>query len=227
LIVSENPTGPLYDSDLLRQPELGLLTAFPDSEALEIVRRERPSLIVEDLEPPGHAGLAFCRGLASDASTRSIPLILVAHDSLRGEASKTHAGVVLSKPLQARAFFDAVRRFVPLPHRRTRRVSINFRFTYRVGDRVAQAFSRDLSARGAFLKTDRLLPLGTRLELSFCIPGFSEGVQCGAVVRGTSSTRHAGEPGGIAIEFEGLSEADRKLLETFMDQHPQRSLLAR
>jgi uncharacterized protein (TIGR02266 family) len=223
--VSETPEGPLFESGFLRQSDLGLFTAFPDGEAVEIARRERPRLIIEDLESSKRAGLDFCHRLADEAATRSIPLILVAPDELVGDARATHAKLVLSKPLQPDEFFDAVRRFVPLPHRRVQRVSINLRFTYTARERVAQAFSRDLSSHGAFLKTDRILPLGTRLDLKFCIPGVDERVRCHAVVRGTSSSR--GEPGGIGIEFEDLTDRDRKRLEAFMDHHADHPILPR
>jgi uncharacterized protein (TIGR02266 family) len=217
LIVSENPAEPLFDSEFLRQPDIRLLTSFPDEEAYEVARRERPSLIVEDLAPPGHAGLALCRELASHPATRSIPLILVTSDRLWSEAQRTRADVVLAKPLKRRQFFDAVRRFVPLPRRRTPRVTINLRFRYAADDHMTQAFSRDLSVRGTFLKTDRTLPLGTRVVLEFCLPGLVDEMRCSGVVRNTCSTTRF-DPGGIGIEFEGLSDGDRELLSAFIEQ---------
>ncbi len=216
LIVSENPSGPLFQSEFLSQSELGLLTAFPDLEAVEIARRERPKLIIEDVD--GQAGLAFCRDLAGDAATRSIPLILISLPDLSDRARETHACTVLEKPLAQGELFDAVRRHVPLPSRRTKRARINLRFTFRIGDRTAQAFSRDLSAAGAFLKTDRAIRLGTRLDLSFSVPGVVDEIRCASVVRGTSSTLAGGEPGGIGVEFEGMEESDRALLQRFIDQ---------
>jgi CheY-like chemotaxis protein len=222
LIVSEDPSGPLLHNDFLRQSELGLLTAFPGTEALDIARRRRPGLIIEDLDPPGHTGLAFCSDLASDTATRSIPLILVAPETLRRRARATHAEVVLDKPLDGREFFCAVRRFVTLPRRRRQRANVNLRFTYGVGDQMGQAFSRDLSSRGAFLKTDRIFLLGTRLDLSVCIPGVADQLKFSAVVRGTSSMLHSGESGGVGVEFVDLPEADRKTLERFIDQLNER-----
>ncbi len=64
-------------------------------------------------------------------------------------------------------------------------------------------------------------------DLNFFIPGVRESVKCRGVVRCTSSTQSTGEPGGIGLEFEDLSDHDRELLESFLDQHRQRSLLHR
>jgi uncharacterized protein (TIGR02266 family) len=97
-------------------------------------------------------------------------------------------------------------------------VVINLRFCYTVNDHVAQAFSRDLSVRGAFLKTDRALPLGTRVVLQFCLPGLADEMRCNGVVRNTCSMTRAADPGGIGIEFQDLPDRDRDLLAAFIDQ---------
>ena len=38
LIVSESPTASLFDSEFLRRPEIRLMTAYPDDQAMEIAR---------------------------------------------------------------------------------------------------------------------------------------------------------------------------------------------
>jgi CheY-like chemotaxis protein len=219
LLVSETPAAPLFDADFLHQPHIRLLEAVPDENALDLAAREQPSLILEHLDVPGEAGLELCHELADHAGTRSIPVILVVPGVLWDRARKTGAEVVLEKPVERQQLFDAVRRFVPLPRRRADRLQINLRFTYHLDGRVSQAFSRDLSPRGAFLKSDRLPPLGARLELRFCIPGLADEVRCDGVVRTTSAAIHPASSGGIGIEFEGLSDADRRLLANFLGQH--------
>lgn len=223
LIVSESPTASLFESEFLHRPEIRLLTAYPGEQALEIAERERPALIIEDLASPGHAGLAFCCELAENNSTRGIPLILVVPDDMWQRAGNTRADVLLGKPLEHRQFFDAVRRFLPLPGRRMKRLDINLRFIFATDGKVAQAFSRDLSTKGTFLKTDRMLQLGTQLDLRFYIPGVHEVVKCQGVVRCTCSKHSSGEPGGIGLEFKEMAEQDREALESFLDEHRQRS----
>jgi CheY-like chemotaxis protein len=228
LIVAENPTGPVLDSAFLRQPDIRLLTTYPDAEGLAIARRERPSLIIEDLQAPDHVGLAFCRELREHPATRTIPLILVTSPELRQQARAARADALLDKPVVKREFFNAVQRFVSLPKRRAKRVTINLRFSYVVNGHSGQAFSRDLSVSGAFLKTDRLLPLGTPIQLRFRLPGAWEELECGGVVRSTSRCdTHAGQLSGVGVEFEGLAPADSELLETFVERQLRRPLLLR
>ena len=220
LLVSEGAADSLLEGEFLRHPDLRLLTAAPNRETLEIVRRERPGLIIEELDPPGDLGLEFCHELESDARTRSIPLILVINEHLRGRAQETQADCVIEKPLAARTLYDAVRLFIRLPHRRRERVTINLRFQYRYGGRTGQGFSRDLSSHGVFLKTDRPFPLGSTIELRFSLPGSEEERRCQGVVRSTCRAGHGSGTSGVGLEFVGLSPQDQQALESFLEQPP-------
>lgn len=222
LIVSAEPPDPALDGTLLRQVDVRLLTSFP-ADGLAIARRERPKLIIEDLQEPSGAGLAFCRELRSDPRTRSIPLILVVSSESRAAATEVHPEALLERPLERNDLFDAVRRFLPLPERRGRRLMTNLRFTFRDGGQQFQAFSRDVSSSGAFLKTDRIPPLGTKIELGFHLPGSWAEVRCLGVVRNTSrGDGHDGCVNGIGVEFQELGESESEQLETFVERQLRR-----
>jgi two-component system cell cycle response regulator DivK len=220
LIVSEAPPDAGLNSAFLRQPDIRLLTSNPDESGLALARKERPRLIIEDLAPNGEEGLLFCEALRANKSTRSIPLIMVAPEKLRETADQAHPDALLLKPLNTRDLFQAVRRFIPLPERRTQRLHLNLRFMFTVDGWKCQAFSRDISEAGVFLKTDRILPLGTRLDLAFRLPGVWDELTCKGVVRYTSQgDSHAGDLSGVGIEFEGLSEAGTEMVATFVERH--------
>lgn len=228
MIVSEAPAEPVLNSAFLCQPHIRLLSSGPDEDGLRLARRKQPSLIIEDLQAPDVHGLAFCRDLRAHPVTRRIPLILVADPTLHGEARAANADALLDKPLVRGEYFNAVRRFIPLPKRRTERIAANLRFTYDVGGHQGQAFSRDISPSGAFIKSDRVLPVGTRLTVRFCLPGTWDALQCTAIVRFNSQgTGHPAPLGGFGIEFEGLGEDDAERLDVFLARQLERPLLAR
>ncbi len=222
LIVSAEPPDPALDGALLRQVDVRLLTSFP-AEGLAIARRERPKLIIEDLPEPAGEALQLCRDLRSDPATRSIPLILVISAEGHAAASELRPEALLERPLGRDDLFRAVRRFLPLPERRGRRLLTNLRFAFRVGGEQFQAFSRDISSSGAFLKTDRIPPLGTAVELCFHLPGSWAEVRCQGVVRNTSrGDGHAGYVNGIGLEFRDLGECEREQLEAFVERQLRR-----
>jgi CheY-like chemotaxis protein len=218
LIVSDNSPDPALNSAFLRQPEIRLLNSPPGQQALDLARRKQPSLIIESLQAPDQPALEFCRKLRADPGTRSIPLILVTEPELHEHAQRAQADAVLLKPLKRNEFFKAVRRFVPLPKRRHVRYGANLRFCFSSGSHSGQAFSRDLSLNGAFLKTDMSVHAGTRLDLRFRLPGTADEIRCrAAVVRATSTHEaHAGQMRGFAIEFDEMAEADMERLAQFI-----------
>ena len=54
-----------------------LLTAVEGESALNIVRTQKPDLVVLDINLPGLSGLEVCRSLRADKDTRDIPIIIL------------------------------------------------------------------------------------------------------------------------------------------------------
>jgi uncharacterized protein (TIGR02266 family) len=217
LIVSERTPVPALDSGFLQQPKIHLLSGYPDDAGLQLARRMRPALIVEHVASQDGPAVEFCEDLRTHPRTRKIPLILVAESGLGPELTDLGADALLSKPLDRDEFFHAVRRFVPLPERSSPRAQVNLRFRYKVDAREAQAFGRDISLSGAYIKSDRSLPLGTTLELEFTLPGTSRAVLCSAVVRSGARRHPRYGPGGFGVEFQEMREEDAARLRRFVE----------
>jgi two-component system phosphate regulon response regulator PhoB len=66
--------------------------AADGQSGLELVRREKPDLVLLDLMLPGLNGLDICRELKGDAATRQMPLIMV---TAKGEESDIVLGLGL------------------------------------------------------------------------------------------------------------------------------------
>jgi two-component system phosphate regulon response regulator PhoB len=66
----------------LRQAGFSVVTAKDGSTALAEVRRQRPDLILLDLNLPDIAGTEICRRLRRDSNTSSIPIMMI---TARGE----------------------------------------------------------------------------------------------------------------------------------------------
>jgi CheY-like chemotaxis protein len=222
---------PESDPDLntafLEQSNIRLVSSPRGDGALGLARAEHPDLIIEDIGTDAVEPLGLFRQLRSAAETRDIPLILVAEGN-QARAAKPGPAVVLEKPLIPNEFYQVVRRYVPLPDRRHLRYAINLRFTFDYGGQLFQAFSRDISLNGAFLKTDRLLPPDARLRLSFHLPGDGVRIHCGGVVRRVSEAeaRHR-HVSGLGVEFLGILDSDLGLLEGFLLRHLKREPLFR
>jgi len=80
--------------------------------ALDVVRREKPDLIILDLMLPDVDGLEVCRRLKQDESTRGIPIVMV---TAKGEEADVVAGIELgahdyvTKPFSPRVLMARLR----------------------------------------------------------------------------------------------------------------------
>jgi CheY-like chemotaxis protein len=220
LMVSSDEPDQSLNGAFLHRPPIRLLVGRPDERTLRLARRKHPSLIIDDLQAPGDdSAVDFCRSLRQDPATRSIPLMVVAPPALDDRARRCQPTLLLTKPVGRYEFFRAVRRFVPMPARRSARYETNLRFCFRSPELSGQAFSRDVSLVGAFLKTDRLPRHGSRLELAFRLPGDDASIRCRAtVVRTAQAGGPCAEPeNGFAVEFEELTDADVAHIERYVE----------
>ncbi|MDI9403360.1 MAG: response regulator, partial [Limnohabitans sp.] len=80
--------------------------------ALDVVRREKPDLIILDLMLPDVDGLEVCRRLKQDEATRGIPIVMV---TAKGEEADVVAGIELgahdyvTKPFSPRVLMARLR----------------------------------------------------------------------------------------------------------------------
>lgn len=83
-----------------------------------------------------------------------------------------------------------------------------------VGELVFEA--ADLSPGGTFLKADLLLEEGERLWLQFQVPGVPKTVYAEGRVRWVRRFPKSCQRGGMGVQFETLTEADRSMLERYL-----------
>lgn len=94
-----------------------VLEAGDGSEAVEVVRRERPGLVLMDVTMPGTSGWNAVRTLKEDIETREIPIIVVtglASSWDRDASLASGCDEYLAKPVSPSRLIEEVRKFLPL-----------------------------------------------------------------------------------------------------------------
>jgi uncharacterized protein (TIGR02266 family) len=224
LIHSARPNASDLNTAFLKQPRIQMTTTGSLPDALGDLKANAPDLIIEELHPGDADDDPLCAGLKADARTRGIPVILVVPAEERLRAIKAKPDVLLLKPVVPRELFEAVNRFVPLPTRRVPRYEVNLRFTFEFKGRRMQAFTRNLSLNGAFIKTDQAIPEGSHLRIHFTIPGDFEEIDCGGVVRQLVDMKPSNRTArGIGVEFEGIRDEELARLEAYIGSRGRRS----
>jgi two-component system, cell cycle response regulator len=94
-----------------------VLCADNGQRALEVVRHERPDIVLLDVMMPGMDGFEVCRRIKSDSNTMHIPVVMVtALDQVHDRVEGLQAGAddFLTKPVNDIALFSRVRSLVRL-----------------------------------------------------------------------------------------------------------------
>lgn len=114
LVVDDEPDLVANCERLLQRIGHVSLRAHTGPDAMALIDREKPDLVVSDLRLPGADGLAVTRHARRHVPP--IPVILItAYDSpeARRAASESGAEIYLAKPFSNATFLDAVQRALP------------------------------------------------------------------------------------------------------------------
>ncbi len=116
LIVEDNPQNMRLIEMTLRGKSYTLLKATDGEEALDITMRERPDLIIMDIQLPKMNGLEVTRKLRKNPALSHIPIIGVTAYAMKGDKEKIiEAGcdAYLSKPINTRELPAMVAEMLP------------------------------------------------------------------------------------------------------------------
>jgi len=116
LIVEDNAINRELMDYLLRAFGFDTMKAADGAVGLEIARRERPDLILCDIQMPVLDGPAFARESKADPALRDIPLVAVTAFAMVGDRDRLLAlgfDGYIAKPLEPLAFIQAVNASLP------------------------------------------------------------------------------------------------------------------
>ena len=96
MIIDDDPTVVRYLQAVFSDNGYATCSAFSTSEALEVVRKEKPDLITLDLQMPGEWGSRFYRKLRKVKELREIPIIVIS--GIDGDHAVKDAIAFITKP---------------------------------------------------------------------------------------------------------------------------------
>lgn len=114
LIVEDDELNLKLFDDVLRLEGYRTRTARCGVGALASARRERPDLILMDIELPGGSGLDVAAEMRLDAGLADVPVLAVTANAMRGDDERMRASGCagyIAKPITLRGFVETVRRF--------------------------------------------------------------------------------------------------------------------
>jgi two-component system cell cycle response regulator DivK len=113
LLVEDNEFNRKIVRDLLARQPYDLLEAHDGEAGVAAARRDKPDVIVMDVQLPKLSGLDATRAIRAEPETATIPIIVVTSFALSGDDKKAMdagASAYLAKPYSPRQLLDTIRR---------------------------------------------------------------------------------------------------------------------
>ncbi len=111
LIVEDNELNMKLFRDLLEAQGYNVLQTRDGMQALDIARRERPDLIVMDIQLPQVSGLEVTKWIKADDDLKHIPVVAVTAFAMKGDEEKIRDGgceAYVAKPISVKSFLATI-----------------------------------------------------------------------------------------------------------------------
>jgi two-component system, cell cycle response regulator DivK len=115
LVVEDQEDNRQIIRDLLSATDYEIMEAESGEQALEAVAKQRPDLILMDIQLPGMDGYEATRRIKADPALRSITIIAVTSYALSGEEQKARAAgcdEYVPKPYSPRQLLAKIRQYL-------------------------------------------------------------------------------------------------------------------
>ncbi len=111
LIVEDNEKNRILFRDILQTRRYRTLEAATGEEALAVLQKERPDLILMDIQLPGKDGITITKEIKGKEDTKDIPVFALTSYAMKGDREKMmEAGFdsYLSKPIKVTEFLRTI-----------------------------------------------------------------------------------------------------------------------
>lgn len=115
LVVEDNELNMKLFRDLLEAHGYETVQTSNGNEVLDLSRREKPDLILMDIQLPEVSGLDVTRWLKNDEDLKTIPVIAVTAFAMKGDEQKIREGGCedyISKPISVTGFIETIQKYL-------------------------------------------------------------------------------------------------------------------
>ncbi len=116
LVVEDHEENRRIMRDLLTSAGYEMIEAVTGEEGVTLAERERPDLILMDIQLPGLDGYEATRRIKANPALRAIPIIAVTSYALSGDdvkAREAGCDAYVTKPFSPRALLATVHKHLP------------------------------------------------------------------------------------------------------------------
>lgn len=224
LVAQELHTLLKQENSLLNRADFTVLAAASNDELLKVHQAEQVNLIITQLDMPGMPTEQFCAAIRKEENLRAVSLILVCGNDPAAieKSSRCKANAVLLRPVHPLLLVVKAQQLLEIASRDTYRVLLSATIEGQSRNNSFFCRSRNISATGILIETDRPLAEGARLSLSFFLPGTKQVQASGKIVR-TLAPKKGEKDNQYGLMFTEIAPEARRLLMEFIGEKALKS----
>jgi CheY-like chemotaxis protein len=115
LVVEDNELNMKLVKGLIKIGKYRMLEAIDAESGIELIREQRPDLVLMDIQLPGMDGLSATKIIKEDPSLKDIPIIALTSYAMQGDKEKAiEAGCTgyIAKPIDTRKFLETLAQYL-------------------------------------------------------------------------------------------------------------------
>jgi CheY-like chemotaxis protein len=201
---------------LKKRRDLTVYTVKTAEDALALHAEEHADFIIADLNLPEMGGDTLCTRIRSDDELKRVYISLVCNGrkSELQRCGKCGANNYIKLPLDTSDIAERIDRVLELAGNRAERVLVKITVNGMYNHESFFCTSRNISATGMLIETDKTLARGESISCSFFLPDTERVEAMGTVVRIATGEEDAAHAYGIA--FSDITDEARNAIHSFI-----------
>ena len=114
LVIEDNELNMKLVKGLIKIGKYHMLEAGDAESGIQIIREQRPDLVLMDLQLPGMDGLSATKVIKKDPTLKDIPIVALTSYAMQGDEERAlEAGCTgyIAKPIDTRKFLETISKF--------------------------------------------------------------------------------------------------------------------
>lgn len=223
ILIAQDLLGLLeQDNSFLNRNDFTVFTVATNDDALKVHLKERVNLIITRLDLPGMVSEQFCNHIREDELLRVVSMIMLCENTPAAieRSAQCRVNAVLLQPVHPLLLMVKAQQLLDIAVRETLRVLLNASVDGQIRTSSFFCRSRNISATGMLIETNRKLAEGERLSCLFYLPNAQRIEASGKIIRSTG--RGPGDKDNqYGLMFTDIAPEARRLLLDYVDSISQ------
>jgi|NOAtaT_5_FD_contig_51_1462483_length_952_multi_2_in_0_out_0_1 response regulator RpfG family c-di-GMP phosphodiesterase len=196
-----------------------IIQATNFAQSKEILQREEIDVIVINYDYSEIDAVSMCEHFKKQTETQAVPIVFTSVQPLPKKVTQRENGpdLFIETPVPREYFIEQVRNILAEKTRGTERVNHEGFVSFDYKGRTLECPIQDVSKSGILLTTDMTIEAGTKVSLSFSLPGYKKPIKVeGEVVRCIAADSRRNTKAGVGIRFDEFNGDSQKRLEKYI-----------